>query len=508
KQKVIFEAFQQADGTTSRNHGGTGLGLSISRQIAHLLGGELRVTSTPGLGSTFTLLVPESYDPEIDSSEEAPSAPAAQAQPAAEVATIELVERGLQPLQATAPNIFDDDRASIQPTDRTLLIMEDDEHFARILMATGRQQGFRVVVATRGDAGLALAAQYRPSAIALDIQLPGYDGWTVLDRLKRDPRTRHVPVQVISVLERDDQGAALGAFAYLEKPVTRDALDGAFAHLRDFVDRAIRVLLLVEDSKLESERIARSVVELGNIEIVAVATAEEALARLERRSFDGMLVDLLLPGLDGVDLIGEVRRRHEFKDLPIIVYTGKDLEPEEERKLKKLASSVIVKSGRESLDELANSVARFLHRAVPKRLPPAPDLAGKTVLIVDDDVRNIFALSSAMEAVGLRIVYAESGRAAIETLSRNNRIDLVFMDIMMPQMDGYEAIRAIRQNAAFATMPIIALTARALSEDRERCLAAGASDYISKPVDIETVFARIRQWTSSVRSGPATTVAE
>jgi signal transduction histidine kinase/CheY-like chemotaxis protein/HAMP domain-containing protein len=508
KQKLIFEAFQQADGTTSRKYGGTGLGLTISRDIARLLGGELRVSSTPNRGSTFTLLLPESYN-RRSASEEVPGLPEGQAERPVTRELTASFERSEHLLPAAGSSGLEDDRASIVPGDRTLLVMEDDEHFAGVLMAIGRQQGFKVVVATRGDTGLALAVRLRPSAIALDIKLPVYDGWAVLDRLKRDPLTRHIPVQVISVVERSEHGALLDAFAYLEKPVTKEVLDGAFAHLRSVVDRTIRVLLLVEDSELESERIARSIAELGNIEVLVVTTAEQALWQLERRSFDCLLVDLVLPGLDGIGLIGEVKRRDRLKTLPIVVYAGKDLDPEEERKLKQFASSVVVKSGQESLDELARHVSRFLHRAVAhQRTPPDAELVGKTVLIVDNDVRNIFALSSALESAGLRVLYAESGRAAIEALGQNCNIHLVFMDIMMPEMDGYETIRAIRQDPALAGLPIVALTARALSEDRDHCLAAGASDYVSKPVDVQTLLAQIRRWTSNARSASAATVLE
>jgi signal transduction histidine kinase/DNA-binding response OmpR family regulator/HAMP domain-containing protein len=490
KQRLIFEAFQQADGTTSRRYGGTGLGLSISREIARLLGGEIRVRSTPGQGSTFTLYLPELYDP--------PGTVSMSTRPAREAPMPVLpIDPAGELVPELARKAIEDDRTTIMPGDRVLLVIEDDENFSRILIAIGRQQGFKVVVAARGDTGLALAAQLRPSAITLDIHLPVYDGWTVLDRLKRNSSTRHIPVQVISIMERGEGGAAVGAFAYLEKPVTKDALDGAFAHLRSFVDRTIRVLLLVEDNETDQTTIRRHVGELGDVDIVAVRSAEEALSQLEQRAFDCMLVDLVLPGLDGVALVADVKRREAFKDLPIVVYTGKDLDPEEEHKLKKLASSVIVKSGLESLDRLGTNLSLFLHRARAggQELPDGA-LDGKTVLLVDDDARNVFALSSALEAGGLRVLYAEDGRAAIDSLGRHDKIDIVLMDIMMPQLDGYATIRAIRQNPKYVSLPIIALTAKALTEDREKCVAAGATDYVPKPVDVRMLLERIHHWTN------------
>jgi signal transduction histidine kinase/CheY-like chemotaxis protein/HAMP domain-containing protein len=492
KQRVIFEAFQQADGTTNRKYGGTGLGLTISRDISHLLGGEIHVTSVPDKGSTFTLYLPESliHPIRMDGTVARKTDEAAIPGLASEL----VVEPSL------APRPLEDDRTSIVPGERVLLVIDDDENFARILMTMARRSGFKVVVATRGDTGLALAAQLRPNAITLDLQLPVHDGWTVLDRLKRNPLTRHIPVHVISIVERSHNGAALGAFAYLEKPVTKDALEGAFAHLKGIVDRSMRLLLLVEDNGLQQSEISRAIREVGGVEITPVSTAEEALVELEKRAFDCMVVDLLLPGLDGLSLIAEVKQQERWKQIPIVVYTGKDLDLAEEQTLKKLASSVIIKAGIGSLERLADQVGTFLHGVANDRESENAGrmrerLAGKTVLIVDDDTRNIFALSSALEAAGLNVLYAEDGRAGVELLTRRPSVDVVLMDMMMPEMDGYETIRAIRKEPRYASLPIIAVTARALPEERDGCIAAGASDYVAKPVDTDVLLERIAKWT-------------
>ncbi len=342
--------------------------------------------------------------------------------------------------------------------------------------------------------------------MTLDIQLPILDGWSVLDRLKRNPRTRHIPVHVISINERTQRGFALGAFAYLEKPVSKEALEGAFAHISSFLDRTVRVLLIVEDNEHERGRIATLLGDGGDVDVTAVASAEEALVALEARPFDCMVVDLILLGEDGFRLIEEVKTQPKNRDLPIVVYTGKALTDAEEAHIKKCAHSVITKSGAHSTERLLQDTSLFLHRVDVKKPDRAKSvlrdargraresLRGKTVLVVDDDIRNIFAMSSILENRGLKVVYAENGRAGIEALDANEDIDIVLMDVMMPEMDGYETMKAIRANEAYRSLPIIAVTAKALKEDRDKCMAAGASDYLAKPVDIDKLMELLAMW--------------
>jgi CheY-like chemotaxis protein len=405
-----------------------------------------------------------------------------------------------------------DDRDSIQPGERVLLIVEDDPGFAGILLDLAHEKGFRGLVAMRGDVALSLARKFKPDAITLDIKLPDRDGWTVLDRLKHDAGTSHIPVHIISGEEQRQRALKLGAFTHLQKPVSREKLAAAFDNIAAFAQRGMRRLLIVEDD--DTQRM--SIVELignGDVQTTAVATGEEALAALRGERFDCMVLDLRLPDMTGFELIEKIQIELGLNDLPIIVYTGKELSGKEETQLRKVADAIIVKEV-SSPERLLAETALFLHR-VEANLPEPkrrlleqlhrsdPVLARKKVLIVDDDVRNIFALTSALESHNMDVLHAESGQEAIDILQKTPGIDVVLMDIMMPGMDGYEATRAIRGMDGFAQLPIIALTAKAMKADREKCIEAGASDYISKPLDIDQLLSLLRVWLYRQEDGRA-----
>ena len=518
KQRIIFEAFQQADASTTRKFGGTGLGLSISREIARLLGGEIRVSSEENVGSSFVLYVPQSYiaptrrrDEERGAHTLEPSLmPATGRTGAFDVPSAEALRRRgeaetpIDDFQLIIEEQVADDRGAITQGDRVVLIIEDDVIFAGILLDMAHDRGFKGVVATRGDSGLRLAHRYLPDAITLDISLPDMEGWSVLDRLKHDKITRHIPVHIISGDDETARGLKLGAFAQVQKPVTKETLDEAFAKIRGFVERPNKSLLIVEDNEQQRSAIAELIGGDGDVDITSVSSGQEALQILGERRFDCMVLDLGLPDMNGFEFINRMKNELGVNDIPIVVYTGRELTNKEETELKRMAEAIIVKDAR-SPERLLDETALFLHR-VEANLPEEkrqileqlhesdPVLAGKKALIVDDDMRNIYALTSLLERHKMNVVYAESGADGLEQLAKNPDIDVVLMDVMMPEMDGYEAMRRVRAMEQYRNLPMIALTAKAMKGDREKCMEAGASDYITKPIDAQQLVSLLRVW--------------
>jgi HAMP domain-containing protein/CheY-like chemotaxis protein/signal transduction histidine kinase len=497
KQRLIFEAFQQADAGTSRKYGGTGLGLAISRELATLLGGEIRLVSVPSQGSTFTLYLPLTYTGPARAVT-APASGRIHEQPVRSHLSV-LPVLGI----AKPEEVVLDDRDEVTEGDNVLLIVDDDPHYARVLLGLARDKGFKGIVANRGQLALSLARQYVPTAITLDVFLPDMLGWTVLNNLKLDPAMRHIPVQMLSVEEERQHGLSHGAFSYLVKPGTTEDLETAFERIKSYVMPHKKRLLVVEDNDIERQGIVDLLLH-DDIEVAAVGTGSEALAVMQEKAVECCVVDLKLPDMTGFELLERMQAKHELRDTPVVVFTGKDLSESEETQLRSLAKSVVLKDV-QSPERLFDETALFLHRVVAElpdakrkmleRLHGSNDvLHGRSVLVVDDDARNIFALTSVLENQEMDVLTATNGRQAIELIQTTPHLSVVLMDIMMPEMDGYETMREIRKNPTYRTLPILALTAKAMKGDREKCLQAGASDYIAKPVNTDQLLSLLRVW--------------
>lgn len=490
QQQIIFEAFQQAEGGTARQYGGTGLGLSISNKLAHLLGGEIQLASQKGQGAIFTLYLPLRRDVDFRG-EVTPHVQAALVSAPAEHDEIE------------TPPAVDDDRNHLAQGDKRLLIIEDDVNFASILLTLGREKGFRGIVAVTGGEGLQLAKQHNPGAIILDIRLPDIDGWQVLETLKKDPALRHIPVHMMSGQEKTIEAFKKGAIGFLTKPVSESDLETAFVCLEDALSKKMRDLLVVEDDRFIQQAIAE-LIGNGDVLVSSVMNGEEAIARLSAKKYDCMVLDIGLPDMTGFELLERLSRDEAIEVPPVIIYTGRELTREEGLLLARYTDTVIIK-GVKSEERLLDETALFLHRVMSK-LPVEKRkmiaslydqdtmFRDKRIMVVDDDMRNAFALSRVLEERGMGIILANDGRHALELLDKDGDVDLILMDIMMPMMDGYQTMAAIRAQERFWNLPIIALTAKALPEDKEKCMAAGASDYLAKPVNEDRLISLLRVW--------------
>jgi len=499
KQGLIFEAFQQADGSTRRKFGGTGLGLSISRELAKLLGGEIELTSKENVGSEFTFALPLERNVVI------------QADGGQDVIAAPIYVDRIEPVITERftvdhiPKEIEDDRADIQPGDRVILIIEDDTNFAKTLLKFTRKRNYKGIVAVRGDIGIEMANHYQPLAILLDIQLPIKDGWQVMEELKSNPATRPIPVHIMSSLEVKKESLLKGAVDFINKPVALEHMQQIFQKLENALSRHPKKVLIVEENKQHAEALSYFLSNY-NIQTEVAGNVTQSIGALNKNEVDCVILDMGIPDKNAYETLDTIKKSPGLENLPIIIFTGKNLSKGEESRIKQYADSIVVKTAH-SYQRILDEAGLFLHLVEEKELDskqkknPSEKLGGlyevlnnKTVLIADDDVRNIFSLTKALEQHKMKVLAATDGKEALQTLKENPLVDIVLMDMMMPEMDGYETTKEIRKIPAYKQLPVLAVTAKAMMGDREKCIAAGASDYISKPVDIDQLISLLRVW--------------
>jgi CheY-like chemotaxis protein/two-component sensor histidine kinase len=508
KRQVIFEAFQQVDGTTSRKYGGTGLGLPISRQLARLLGGELTLETEEGKGSTFTLYLPIEAPKQEQKNELADSKKltsqdifGVKKNKVSEIQMISIEESVAKEIQKRVP--LADDRDNLQPTDRTILIVEDDRKFSGILMDLTHEKGLKYLIAEDGKTALELTEKYHPNAILLDVGLPQLDGWTVMERLKENPETRHIPVHFLSAADEDMDAKKMGAIGYLHKPVSMERLSDAFKKIEEFISSTTKYLLVVSDHKARKTKIM-ALTENADVQTTVAETVNSALQNLKSSSFDCIILDVDIEEGTGCKLLEQMQKAPNLYQIPVIIYADRDLTQKEEAILRRCAKNIPIKTVR-SPERLVDEAALFLHQMEAKLPENKRNMIrmvhdkeaifkNKRVLIADDDIRNVFALATVLEDKDMEIVAAKDGKKCLTLLDKHDDISLVLMDIMMPEMDGYEAMQAIRKHPKYHNIPILALTAKAMKGDKAKCIEAGANDYLSKPVDTNKLLSLMRVW--------------